>query len=171
MRCKVNSAHLKLNSPHQKLNPSHWDLNSAHWKLSPAHWKLDIAEYRLPSTHYTLLHSATDCSLLSEDIFLRKVSSMEPCPPLPLISGFTASHWHHGSTRVTTIYEQHRKINGTTKIPSKQEGHVTCGMWLLTCDRWNVTRDRWHMTGDTWQVTHAIWHMVWDEHSLKISAN
>ena len=33
-----------------------------------------------------------------------------------------------------------------------------------------VTGDRWHVTGDTWHVTHNTWLIVWNEHSLKISA-
>ena len=60
--------------------------------------------------------------------------------------------------------------------------HYRTQLWLLvypidnrnvlhvTVDRWHMTGDRWHGKGDAWQVKHDTWHIVWGEHSLKISA-
>ena len=35
---------------------------------------------------------------------------------------------------------------------------------------WHMTRDTGHVTHDMWHKTHDTWHIVWELHSLKISA-
>ena len=62
----------------------------------------------------------------------------------------------------------------TSYFTMRGQSVVTTDLIILTVSCFlvavTVKGDTWHMTRDTWHMTHATWHIVWDEHSINISA-
>ena len=128
----------------------------------------------------SLVTSHVTCHVCSVSIysFLLSNYSMEGLLSTgPTISSFLTSYvcsspllakqlfWFWGDVWRTynTIITKGYIIFNYYKVKTKQKLNISY--------KWQVTGDTWQVKHDTWHMTHKTWHIVWDEHSLKISAS